>query len=234
VLDRNCVTCHCGLKPAGGNDFSGGLTTAHNRAYDTIIDKRLISYSDMNDDSKITMPLMFGSHKSRLIAAVRDEAHASRINLSANDWLALVTWVDANGPYHDGFRNMRPSVAPYEIGRDDALPAALEVVHARRCADCHAPGEVTRLDWIDIQAPAKSRFLTAPLAGEAGGQGTCTNKEMQVVYANTDDADYKAVLDLVVTAMKRAWDAPRRDLASFNDPIPAPRVLPSGMPVKEP
>jgi hypothetical protein len=217
VLDRHCVKCHSGMKPAGGNDFSGGLTASHNRAYDTIIGKRLIAYSDKNDDAKITMPLAFGSHKSRLIAAVRGEAHRSRIALPQNDWIALVTWVDANGPYNDRCINKRQPVMPYDLGADAALMATIRAAHTRRCATCHNPAEVTRLDWIDLQKPAESRFLAAPLAKEDGGMGKCRTESMPIVYASTNDVDYKAILDLVSVSVRKAWDAPRRDLASLKD-----------------
>jgi hypothetical protein len=222
VLDRHCVKCHSGLKPGGGYDFSGGLTTFHNRAYDTIIDKGLIAFSDKNDDSKITMPMMFGSHKSRLIAAIRGKDHKLRISLPRNDWLTLVTWVDANGPYNDGFLNKRLPVMPYDLA-DNGLLSAIQAVHTRRCAVCHKADEVTRLDWIDLHAPEKSRFLIAPLAKESGGLGKCGGKSS--VYGSTMDADYRAVLALLEPAVKKAWTAPRRDLASLNDAIPAPRAI---------
>ncbi len=233
VLDRNCVKCHTGLKPAGGYDFSGGLTANHNRAYDTIIGKRLIAFSDKNDDSKITMPMAFGSHKSRLIAAVRGEAHKPRLNLSSNDWLTLVTWVDVNGPYHGDFINKRLPVPPYELALDTALQNTIQAVHTRRCAACHKPDEVTRLDWIDLQAPNQSRFLAAPLAASAGGLGKCKGGNAPAVYVNAADPDYAAVLNVVTAAVKKAWDAPRRDLRSFNDPVPAPRLAPLANPDKK-
>ena len=224
VLDRHCVKCHSGLKPAGGCDFSGGLTDLHNRAYDTIIEKKLIAFSDKNDDAKITLPMMFGSHKSRLIAAVRSKEHKTRIDLPHNDWVSLVTWVDANGPYHDGFLNKRLPRMPYDLASGNLLSTIREV-HNRRCANCHKAEEVTRLDWIDLQAPAQSRFLIAPLAKEAGGKGTCMAQDKRIIYASTNDLDYRAILDLLTPAVNKAWAAPRRDLASLKVPTPVQRAL---------
>ena len=62
------------------------------------------------------------------------------------------------------------------------------------------------MDWIDLKTPGNSRFLTAPLAKEAGGLGKCTGENVPAVYANGTDADYKAVLDLLAPAVKKAWD----------------------------
>ena len=170
--------------------------------------------------------MAFGSHKSRLIAAVRGEAHKPRLNLSSNDWLTLVTWVDANGPYHSDFINKRLPVPPYNLASDNALRNTIRDVNTRRCAACHKSDAVARLDWIDLEVPAKSRFLVAPLAASAGGLGKCKGDNAPAIYTNAADPDYAAVLNVVTAAVKRAWDAPRRDLRSFKDPVPAPRLAP--------
>jgi hypothetical protein len=70
------------------------------------------------------------------------------------------------------------------------------------------------LDWIDLREPARSLFLSAPLAREAGGSGKCG----QVVYQDASDADYRAVLAVVADAVQKAWAQPRRDVASLEHP----------------
>ena len=91
---------------------------------------------------------------------------------------------------------------------------------------------MTRLDRIDIEAPVKSRVLVAPLAASAGGLGKCQGGNEPAVYTDATDPDYAAVLNVVTAAVKRAWDAPRRDLRSFKDPVPAPRLAPLANEVK--
>jgi hypothetical protein len=208
TLDRHCVRCHAGLKPAGGMDFSGGLTANHNRAYDTMVAHDLIAWANVQEDSRITQPLEFGSHKSRLVAVLRGEAHEKRVSLSRQEWIGLVTWIDANGPYHDGFIDKRPDRPPYDIAADAGLLEGIARVHRTRCASCHEVGAVTRADWINLARPEQSLFLLAPLAREAGGRGACEKPP----YANRDDADYIKVLDLVESAVLRAVTYPRRDL----------------------
>ncbi|NQU22892.1 MAG: hypothetical protein HQ567_16570 [Candidatus Nealsonbacteria bacterium] len=205
VFDRHCTGCHAGLKPAGGLDFSGGLTAKHNRAYDTILARGLISRSNVGDDAKVTQPLAFGSHKSKLVDVLRDGACSKRVKLSRDDWLRLVTWIDLNGPYHDGFINKRPKVPPYDMPADGELAGRIAAVHAKRCAACHKPTDVTRIDWIDLNRPERTRFLTAPLSGESG-------KCKEAVYRGPDDPDYQIVLQLVQAAVKDARARPRRDL----------------------
>ena len=91
---------------------------------------------------------------------------------------------------------------------DAELAGALAAVHARRCAECHSPEEVSRIDWIDINAPEESLFLKAPLAEDAKGTGRCAAP----AYQDRDDPDYRTVLQLVETAVGRAWQYPRRDV----------------------
>jgi len=208
VFDRHCTGCHGGLKPSGGLDLSGGLTANYNRSYDTIGVNGLVSRSNVGDDARITQPLEFGSHKSKLVEVLRTGACSSRAKLSDEDWLRLVTWIDANAPYHDGFINKRQEHPPYDLPADRELAQTIAAVHARRCGDCHSPEEVSRVDWIDINTPGKSRFLTAPLAKDAEGTGRCAES----VYKDRDDPDYRAVLEVVETAVGRAWEYPRRDL----------------------
>ena len=220
VFDRHCTRCHAGLKPAGGIDLSGGLTPMHNRAYDTLVGGRrgLLALSNKNDDARVTAPLAFGSRKSKLVAVLEGKAHADRAKLGREDWLRLVTWIDLNAPYHDTFLNKRPAQAPYDLPADRELAGEIAAVHARRCADCHKPADVSRLDWIDIRKPARSRFLTAPVPARAGGSGRCK----RAVYRDRGDADYQAVLRLVQAAVKQLRQRPRRDAAAlFARPGPA-------------
>ena len=38
-----------------------------------------------------------------------DPLHRKEVNLSQPEWVALVTWIDANAPYYDTFYNRRPA-----------------------------------------------------------------------------------------------------------------------------
>jgi hypothetical protein len=217
VFDQHCVSCHSGLKPAGGMDFFGGLTSHHksipgygyNRAFETLLEKKLVSRSDARaQDASITPPMAYGSHKSKLIQVLKSGACSTRAKLSDEDWLRLTAWIDSNAPYHDGFVNKRAETPAYDMASDQTLQKGIAAVHEQRCAACHKSGEVSRLDWIDVREAKRSVFLTAPLAKEAGGSARCK----EVVYRDANDAAYQAVLRLVEAAVKKAWASPRRDL----------------------
>ena len=237
VLDRHCVSCHSGLKPAAGFDFSGGLMPPGtmtrppqhqqawpgfkhfnfdglNRAYRTIIENNLVVYSNKHDwASSVAKTREFGSSQSKLIEAILSGPCSSYINIKPGeeDWYRLVTWIDTNAQYHDRFVNSRPKNPPYDMPADKELQQTVLSVHQKRCAECHAPDTVSRLDWIDLNTPEKSRFLTAPLAGTAGGLERCG----KVIYADQNDPDYLTLQRAVKDAVKRALQYPRRDVEAL-------------------
>jgi hypothetical protein len=222
VLNRHCTGCHSGLKPAGGLDFCGGLVGydqqvagyGHNRAFETILERELVCLSPARaQDASITPPLAYGSHKSKLLTALADATHKSEVRLSNEDHLRLAMWIDANAPYHDRFVNKRAAIQPYNLTADQDLVQSLRAIHQRRCAECHAADEVTRVDWIDIYQPARSVFLAAPLPSADGGAGGCGT----TVYRGGDDPDYRAALARVQTAVDRLWAEPRRDVRSLRE-----------------
>lgn len=217
VLDAHCVRCHDGLTPAGGLDFSGGLTShddeipgyGYNRAFETIITNGLVSLSPARaQDASITPSLAYGARKSKLFTALDDATHRGKVKLSADERLRLAMWIDANAPYHDRFVNKRPARPAYDPAQDKALAAALRGVHERRCVECHEVEKITRTDWIDLERPERSRFLTAPLDGACGKK----------VYTGRTDPDYRKVRALVRDAAAKAWKDPRRDLQSLDRP----------------
>ncbi|MCL2117312.1 MAG: discoidin domain-containing protein [Planctomycetaceae bacterium] len=229
VLDRYCASCHSGLEPASGLDFSGGLlagapmkTTFRtlnfdglNRSYRTMIENDLITYSDKHAPaSELTQTRQFGSTKSKLVDVILNGPCSEMIKPGDESWYRLVTWIDANAPYHNNFVNSRPKRAPYDMPADQKLQKQIAEVHARRCAECHEPAAVSRLDWVNIFAPEKSRFLTAPLPKRAGGTELCTHP----VYADQLDPDYVLMRKMVEEAVQRAWDTPRRDLEVLKSP----------------
>ena len=211
VLDRHCIRCHGGLKPAGEIDLTGGLTASYNRAWETITAKKLIARSNVGDDARITLPYQFGSHKSRLVQTLGDRTHSAEVDLDHDDWLRLVTWIDLNGPYHSRFINKRAERPVYNLAADRSLSEKILAVHVKRCVECHKAEDVSRMDWIDLRRPERTRFLAAPLSREAGGAGTCR----EAPYRTANDADYLECLQTVRDAVVRAWENPRRDVANL-------------------
>jgi hypothetical protein len=134
ILDRHCTSCHGEDEPEGGLDFTAG------RASDGVFQsfrtmfghppgakkpgRILVSCSDRFSDSAVSGPKQFGSHDSPLVRVLLDdELHEKEVQLSPTEWLSLVTWVDANAPYHDAFFNKRPTSGDRPI-REVSFPLA--------------------------------------------------------------------------------------------------------------
>jgi len=109
ILDKHCVACHNPEKPEGDLDLSGELTELFNRSYENILSKGLVAVWRENDpktgDASPIPPYTLGSHASRLITLIR-EGHED-VKLSREEFIALVTWVDANAPYYGSYFGRR-------------------------------------------------------------------------------------------------------------------------------
>jgi hypothetical protein len=118
IFDRHCVRCHSQDEPQGNLDFSstrtvGGFYQSFRTLFGQSPDggqrRALVSVSDRFDGSAISETKQFGSFQSPLLDVIlNDTLHRDEVNLSHDEWLAIVTWIDANAPYHDSFFNRRP------------------------------------------------------------------------------------------------------------------------------
>jgi hypothetical protein len=118
IFDRHCVRCHGAKEPGGQLDLTA------RRAEDGFLQsfrslfgvappggksgRVLVSCSDRFSGGEVTRPLQFGSHQSPLVRTLGDDLHRRESPLPRADWIALVTWIDANAPYYDAFFNKRP------------------------------------------------------------------------------------------------------------------------------
>jgi len=111
ILDRHCVGCHGGQGPRGELDLSGELTKLYDRSYENFIDKGLVSH--LNDGYGAAnvapeQPLTFGSHRSRLVERIRKAP--CKADLTREEFIKIVTWIDSNAPYygtHRGKKNIK-------------------------------------------------------------------------------------------------------------------------------
>ena len=123
LLDRHCTGCHGAAQPDGGLDFSAtraadgflqSFRTMFGRSpaaagKPAAAARTLVSVSNRFSNAAITRPREFGSSQSPLVRVLLDDdLHRREVRLSPDEWLTLVTWVDANAPYHETFFNRRP------------------------------------------------------------------------------------------------------------------------------
>ena len=120
TLDQHCVRCHGREEPDGGLDLTAtvaedGLYQSYRTMFGQLPGQSepgclLVSCSDRFSNGDVTVPKQFGSHKSPLVRVLLDDPlHRDEVSLDPRQWLALVTWVDANAPYHDAFFDKRPA-----------------------------------------------------------------------------------------------------------------------------
>jgi len=92
-------------------DLSGELTKLYDRSYENFIDKGLVSHlNDGYGASNVApeRPLTFGSHRSRLVERIRKAP--CKANLTREEFVRVVTWIDSNAPYygtHRGKKNIK-------------------------------------------------------------------------------------------------------------------------------
>jgi hypothetical protein len=120
ILDQHCVPCHGQEDPEGGFDLTAaraedGLYQSFRTMFGRLPGgnekgRVLVSCSDRFSNADVTQPKQFGSHKSPLIRVLLDDPlHRDEVKLNDREWISLVTWIDANAPYHDAFFNKRPA-----------------------------------------------------------------------------------------------------------------------------
>jgi hypothetical protein len=143
ILDRHCTRCHGSTDPDGGLDLSSTVaadgffqsfrtmfgrtsTSVPSDGKASAAGRQLVAISDRLSGAEVSKPYEFGSYKSPLARVLLDDdLHRREVNLCRDEWLALVTWIDANAPYHDRFFNRRPpggGPPRRDIAWDDAGP----------------------------------------------------------------------------------------------------------------
>ncbi len=110
VLDRYCVRCHGAEEPEGGLVLTGELTTHFSLSYENLIERGAVStYAEASDwdGSPYAPPKSIGSHRSKLIAVLRQGEQHGDLDLPEEAFVRLATWVDASGVYYGSYWGRR-------------------------------------------------------------------------------------------------------------------------------
>ncbi|HOZ48355.1 MAG TPA: NPCBM/NEW2 domain-containing protein [Candidatus Hydrogenedentes bacterium] len=107
VLDRHCVACHSGAKPAGPGGcpivLTGEAEDRYTKSYN-VLAKRVpfSSWGGLEDNGEpLTQPNRFGARASSLMKMLLAGHHDVR--LDGEDLERLVTWMDANALFYGTF-----------------------------------------------------------------------------------------------------------------------------------
>jgi len=108
TLDEHCVGCHSGSEPKGRLDLVGVPIGKFSRSYDNLVGSGLVNYRACNYGAAHFLavpPLTHGSHRSRLVERIRSDP--CQAGLTRQQFIKIVTWIDANVPYYGTYRGMR-------------------------------------------------------------------------------------------------------------------------------
>jgi hypothetical protein len=228
VLDRYCVECHKPSEPSGGLDLTGDKTDYFNVSYEHLAreDGRANRYTrwictlDGQDRNILEItPKVWGSPASRLadviVSGHPDEQGGPRVKMDAASRQRVLTWIDLNVPYYGTSESQRHELPGCRRVYPPGLDWLLGEVAKRRCVSCHSQNgrpSLPRESWVRVTNPHLNNFLQAPLAQRAGGTERCG----RAVFANTEDADYEAILKRFEAAEKLLLNPPRADLDQAN------------------
>ncbi len=223
VLDRHCIACHAPPAPPNGLDLTGDKTDFFNVSYDVLARANqgpegspyvswIPTYNGQEANILKIAPRAWGSPASKLAQVIRsghpDKDGKPRIALDQRSTRRIFAWIDLNVPYYGTSETAYPEKPGCRQLYPPALDATLADVGCRRCAECHKDGAIPRKEWTRITNPQLNPFLTAPLAKSAGGSERCG----KAVFADTNDPDYRAVLETFAPIAATLAARPRMDM----------------------
>lgn len=192
VFDKHCVACHDYGKPAGERlNLSPDRTLTFNTSYMELWYKKIITCIGAGP-SDIQEPYTWGSHASRLIDVLR-KGHKG-VELDADSFDRLVTWIDINGPYYPDY----PSAYPDNLaGRSPLDPAQIQRL-----------SELTGIELAKLAGFESSR----------GPQVSFERPEMSPCLAplkQKNAAAYDEALAIIRTGAEELKKHPRADMDGF-------------------
>jgi hypothetical protein len=189
----------------------------------------------------VNRPLITGTFAGRL-SEYLDESHVGH-SVPLADKQRVYAWMDANVPYYGTYAHSRPRAPGRrdlcfdgDTGRPSEWYAKDYVsVFNRRCAECHGVLRATskraettnwegRFAWVNFTNPVHSPALTAHLPKAHGGRGisTATEGKVEFLFLDTDDPDYRAMLEAIETGKRLSLETPRADMVGFAHSRPEP------------
>jgi hypothetical protein len=223
VLDQHCVQCHHPHDPTNDLDLTGDKTDWFNVSYDVLARERqggrgtsyvnwIPTYNGQEWNILQVAPKTWGSPQSKLADLVLsghpDAAGNPQIELNDAERRRILAWIDLNVPYYGSSETAHPNAPGCRQMYPTALDPVLADVGKRRCAECHRDGAFPRREWTRVTNPQLNAFLLAPLARTAGGTERCG----KIVFPDTSDPDYQAILATFAPVLELLAKTPRMDM----------------------
>ena len=234
IWDRHCVRCHSAEKPSGRVVLTGDLNEWFTQSYYSLFAYKQVSdmFGRYNTEFRNHKPYGFGTGASPLMEKIGGGHHKVKLTKEEHDTVRL--WIEASATFagtYALYNHSRNAVAGALLNNPRVeIGKPLDRIVTNRCLWCHdsaaSMGRRVRKGrmntpkhcWnlYNLSHLEKSMILLAPLAKEAGGYGWCKDGYGQsVVFRDTEDRDYRAILQAIQAAKARQEKAGRYDLPGY-------------------
>jgi hypothetical protein len=120
IWDRHCQSCHGTDRHAADVVLTAETSGRFSRSYETLMNRPgLVSRWYSYNGEAVTRPEQFGSYTSSLLSMLEQGHH--KVELSADEWDSLYTWIDSNANFYGSF--MPEDQAKQHAGLRIAAPA---------------------------------------------------------------------------------------------------------------
>ncbi len=252
ILDRHCIECHDYDRREGGVILTGDRGPIYSHSYYTLTALSYVSDGrdrmrtnlrprSVGTSASPLMKMLDGSHHDAKLSSHEQDMIRYWIESSAaypGTYAALGTGMIG------GFPKSKLETSDRRWPSSIAAADAIE----RRCIGCHDRSMpmprylsdnlelvLSNPDFSDVRVrfsrhlmfnlsrPRQSLILLAPLAVESGGYGLCRKKgDSADVFADTEDADYRKILELCRGGKRHLERIKRFDMPGF---IPTPTYV---------
>ncbi len=123
VLDRHCLRCHGGEKPAAGLSLDGTPEKHFTKAYVNLVRRKgMVAVAQRNQEADASRPGLYGARGGRL-ARFLLTTHRKNAKLSAEAFECIAGWLDLNAQFRGDY-GYRPPPPAAEMARGDAAKSA--------------------------------------------------------------------------------------------------------------
>jgi hypothetical protein len=223
IFDKHCVNCHGYEKTARGGPYAGGVLLTGDRgifyhqSYGTL--RGFHQVADGSNGTGNRPPRSIGTSASPLMKKLSGDHYD--VQLCPEEKKQIHYWIESAGTFAGTYAALGKG---FIMPRHPVVPGD---VHKDRCRSCHSTNfpvdkDAPRSHWLyNLDTPAKSVILLAPLAKEAGGWGLCQEKtaakkaSAPPIFGSTQDTDYQTILGNVTQLHRQLQSDQRYDMPGY-------------------
>ena len=195
VFDRYCIGCHA-------FDPKNKIQLKHGSAYGCLAKRgsTLVSLAWRFQETAVSKPDDYfakaGKLGPMLLDGHPDADGRKRVQLDAESWERIVTWLDLNCQQYGDYSFNRIEQRRILAGKEQELRQyLLEILP-------DLANQNARDFLVNVANPDESRVLMAPLAVEAGGWGQIQGADGKARFASVENPQYRKLRELVLACIE--------------------------------